>query len=404
MLEQERQELKKCVSEVSDSIKHLESELKDKERKLCELFIQEENNEVPMQFNTRKLERNADGVIVFSVHKPSDDFNVEWECFLASFQAHSTYHRPEWLSLLSDYSGFELFYFTLRIDNKVVAGVPMLFMKSALFGKNMISIPYVNYGGVLAVSNKLTLSLLDYIKKWATDKKIDYFEFRTTTQGLSLPVKTNKSSMILTLPSTDTLLESKLSAKVRAQYKKTITHKPELLFGGFELLDDFYYVFSRNMRDLGTPVYGKSIFKKILDENKTNSFLCIVKINNKPVSVAFLTGYRDMLEIPWASTLQSANKYDANMWMYRMVLKKAIDLGYKYFDFGRSTRDANTYKFKKQWGAKPINHYWYYLIKSDSIPEANPSNPKYRFFIAVWKRLPVWLANIVGPHIVKNIP
>jgi hypothetical protein len=158
------------------------------------------------------------------------------------------------------------------------------------------------------------------------------------------------------------------------------------------------------MRDLGTPVYGKSLFKKILLEKKIDSFICIVKIDNKPVSVALLTGYRDMLEIPWASTLQSANKYDANMWMYRMILKQAIDLGYKHFDFGRTTRGSNTYKFKKQWGAKPIDHYWYYLTNSESMPETNPDNPKYRFFIAIWKRLPVWLANIVGPYIVKNIP
>ena len=136
------------------------------------------------------------------------------------------------------------------------------------------------------------------------------------------------------------------------------------------------------MRGLDTPVYGKSIFKKILHENKINSFLCVVKINNKHVSVALLKGYRDMLEIPWASTLESANKYDANMWMYRMILKQAIDVGYKYFDFGRTTRASNTYKFKKQWRAKPVDHHWYYLVKSDSMPETNPDNPKYRFFIA----------------------
>ena len=133
----------------------------------------------------------------------------------------------------------------------------MLFMKSALFGKNMISIPYVNYGGILAYSNKLTLSLLDYINDWAKDKNIDYFEFRTSIQGLNLLVKSRQCSMILTLPSSDTLLDDELSTKVRAQCKKAATHKLLSLFGGLELLDDFYYVFSRNMRDLGTPVYSK---------------------------------------------------------------------------------------------------------------------------------------------------
>jgi FemAB-related protein (PEP-CTERM system-associated) len=306
--------------------------------------------------------------------------------------------------VLSNYSGFELFFFVLRIDNKIVAGVPMLFMQSYLFGKNMISLPYVNYGGMLARSSELTLRLMKHISEWAQSQNIDYFEFRTTTPGLNLPVKSEKCSMILPLPSTDAQLEERLTAKVRAQYKKASAYDPQVSFGGVELLEGFYYVFSRNMRDLGTPVYSKSIFKKILQENETNSFLCVVEINNTPVSAAFLTGYRDMLEIPWASTLRSANKYDANMWMYRTVLKKAISLGYQHFDFGRTTKNSPTYAFKKQWGAKPIDHYWYYLLESNVMPQTNPNNPKYRFFIAVWKRLPLWLANIIGPYVVRNIP
>jgi FemAB-related protein (PEP-CTERM system-associated) len=268
----------------------------------------------------------------------------------------------------------------------------------------MVSVPYVNYGGVLAYSNELTAKLLEHIKEWAAGQNIDFFEFRTTTPGLKLPVKSEKCSMILSLPSTNAQLEEQLSAKVRAQYKKAAAYKPEVIFGGLELLEDFYKVFARNMRDLGTPVYSKTLFKKILQQKETNSFLCVVKIDNKPVSVAFLTGYRDLLEIPWASTLRSANKYDANMWMYRMILQKAIELRYEYFDFGRSTTHASTYKFKKQWGAQPTEHHWYYLLKSGEMPQTNPNNPKYRLLIAVWKRLPVWIANIVGPHVVKSIP
>jgi FemAB-related protein (PEP-CTERM system-associated) len=210
--------------------------------------------------------------------------------------------------------------------------------------------------------------------------------------------------MILPLPFNDANLESALGAKLRAQCKKAAMHDPEVTFGGLELLDQFYYVFSTNMRDLGTPVYSKKFFEKILQEKKISSFICIVKVKNKPVSAAFLTGYRDMLEIPWASTLRAANKYDSNMWMYRMILKRAIELEYRFFDFGRSTKYSNTYKFKKQWGAKPVDHHWYYLIDSDSMPEINTDNPKYRIFIAIWKRLPVWIANIIGPYIVKRIP
>jgi FemAB-related protein (PEP-CTERM system-associated) len=398
------EKLKTDVSAISNEIKLLENELKVHETRLYGILIETEFKKIPIQFKTQKAAHKITGEPTFCVIKSNGEWELEWNCFLAEFESHSTYHRPEWLHALSDYSNFKLFLFVLKIDNKVVAGVPMLFMQSYLFGRNMIALPYVNYGGILAYSNELTDRLVANLRSWAAGQKIDYFEFRTTTSGLNLPVKTEKCSMLLSLPSTDSELEEQLTAKVRAQYKKSFAYNPQVLFGGLELLDDFYKVFARNMRDLGTPVYSKAIFREILKRKETNSFLCIVKINNKPVSVAFLTGYRDMLEIPWASTLRSANKYDANMWMYRMILKRAIDLGYKYFDFGRSTIDANTYKFKKQWGAEPIQHHWYYLLESGPVPQTNPNNPKYRFLISVWKRLPVWLANIIGPHLVKNIP
>jgi len=118
----------------------------------------------------------------------------------------------------------------LKVDNKIVAGVPMLFMKNILFGKNMISIPYVNYGGVLSYSNKLTLSLLNCINEWAKGKNIDYFEFRTIIPGLNFPVKSQKCSMILLLPSSSTRLEDTLNTKVRAQCNKAAIHNPLVVF------------------------------------------------------------------------------------------------------------------------------------------------------------------------------
>src|SRR5690606_24643145 len=113
----------------------------------------------------------------------------------------------------------------------------------------------------------------------------------------------------------------------------------------------------------------------------------------------------NMLEIPWASTVKSANAMDTNMWMYRKILEFAVREGYEFFDFGRSTRDSGTYRFKKQWGARAYEHYWYYLLpKGGSMPGLNPDNPKYKLLIATWKLLPVWLTKIIGPPLVKNIP
>ena len=114
----------------------------------------------------------------------------------------------------------------------------------------------------------------------------------------------------------------------------------EVRQGGIELLDDFYRVFSENMRDLGTPVYTRKFFREILMTFPENTRLVIIQLNGQPIGAAFLLGYKDKLEIPWASTLKRYNKFSPNMLLYWEVLKWAIDAGYKYFDFGRSSIDS----------------------------------------------------------------
>lgn len=402
--EAEKEVLKLQVRKVSSEIKKLESSLKRYELKLVEVIETNGVKATPTQFQWPEANVKFLNQPRFRVFQANDMWSNDWRRFLEKYPAHSSYHREEWLKALSEYSGFQVFLFALTIKNEIVAGVPAIYMKSRLFGKGMVSIPYVNYGGVLSLSDDFSKILLKEIKNWMSSNEVDYFELRMTRPGLNLPVKKQKCSMILHLPGSDEKLESNLGAKVRAQYKKAIGNKITITFGGIELMDEFYYVFSRNMRDLGTPVYGKSLFNNILKQEGIDAFLCIVRLNEKPVAVAFLTGYRDVLEIPWASTLRSANKFSVNMYMYRMILAKAIELGYEFFDFGRSTIDSNTYRFKKQWGAVPVEHFWYYALESGEVPETNPDNPKYRLAISVWRNLPVWLTNIIGPLIVKNIP
>lgn len=211
--------------------------------------------------------------------------------------------------------------------------------------------------------------------------------------------------MILALPQDQNTLDSNLGAKLRAQINLGKKYKTEIAFGKLDLLDDYYRVFSLNMRDLGTPVYSKKFFRSILTAFPKSCTVVVVKLEGKPVSAAFLFGYKDLLEIPWASTIKKANKLNMNMLMYRAILGFAIDNKYQYFDFGRSTLDAGTYRFKKQWGAKPVQHYWYYdLAASGSTPKLNPDNPKYKLAISCWKKLPLFIANFIGPFIVKNIP
>jgi FemAB-related protein (PEP-CTERM system-associated) len=211
--------------------------------------------------------------------------------------------------------------------------------------------------------------------------------------------------MIRRLPASEEALDAELGSKLRAQIRRAGRESQEVRIGGAELLDDFYDVFARNMRDLGTPVYGKGFFRAVLAAWPQRSHVVVVRLGNRPAAAAILLGFRDMLEIPWASTVREANPLGLNMLLYRSVLGLAIARGYGYFDFGRSSVGAGTYRFKQQWGAHPLQQYWHYGLRNGAgLPRLNPDNPKYRLMISLWQRLPVVFTRIIGPPIVRSLP
>ena len=281
----QRNTLKGQVKTISESIKQEEASLKSNELAIAELISQNQKESKPIQFECSMTSNEVPGTPAFFVCEQFKECEKEWGAFLVNHPAHSSYHRSEWLKVLSDYSGFDVFLFSVRVNGVIVAAVPTLFMKSILFGKSQISIPYVNYGGVLSASSEYSEVLFEGMREWMAKNDVDYIELRTTHSKYALPVKTQKCSMILKLPASDEVLENELSAKVRAQYKKASKFEPSISFGGVELLDDFYHVFSRNMRDLGTPVYSKGLFERILNKSgiecfnrKYQYFLCAIKI------------------------------------------------------------------------------------------------------------------------------
>jgi FemAB-related protein (PEP-CTERM system-associated) len=220
-----------------------------------------------------------------------------------------------------------------------------------------------------------------------------------------LPTKTHKVAMRLDLPISSDELWKALGAKLRNQVQKPRKADIRVSFGREEALNAFYQVFTANMRDLGTPVYPKTFFRNILDRFPQQTWIAAAHLGDRPVAAGFLAGFKDRLEIPWASSLRTSNHLGANMLLYWSCLEFAIERGYRVFDFGRSTPGEGTYRFKEQWGARPHSLFWHYWLPEGArIPDVNPDNPKYRAAIAVWQRLPLAVTRTLGPHIVKYIP
>lgn len=319
----------------------------------------------------------------------------------------SVYHTQsvfEWL----DRSPTNESVLILALDEagQIIGGLPITLIRTRLFGHFAISQPYFNYGGPLTDYVNVFEQLLAFAEQWRAYMSLEYAEIRTLTESSVRSSSSKKVSMVLPLTDSPESLRHSFGAKVRAQVNKANEFRPTVVFGGCELLNDFYHVLSTNMRDLGTPLYERGWFKSLIDALPEQIHICVVYIADRPVATGFLIKNDSVMEIPWASTLRKVNHMNINMWMYDQILAYAVQRGCKWFDFGRSTVNEGTYRFKKQWGSKAIQHHWYTLGKDESNADGglNPDNPKFKLAIAVWQRLPVWVTRMIGPFVAKQLP
>lgn len=329
-----------------------------------------------------------------------------WDQYVTNHPRSSAYHLLCWKRIIESSFGHETHYLTARDQHgKLVGVLPLVRQKSALFGDFLTSMPFLNYGGPLGNNDQIELGLMMHAGQLASRLGCAHTEFRDTLSRPGWAVRNDKVSMRLDLPSSAEALWSSFPSKLRSQVRRAERESPTVVIGGGELLADFYRVFSRNMRDLGTPVYSRRFFEQIMTANEANASIAIVRLGTKPVSAGILIGFKGGLEIPWASTLKEAMPMAMNMFFYWTVLRRAIETGHAQFDFGRSTRGSGTYRFKRQWRTTEFPLYWHYWLNLNrQVPRINPDNPKYDLAISIWKKLPVWFTNIAGPSIASRLP
>jgi FemAB-related protein (PEP-CTERM system-associated) len=329
----------------------------------------------------------------------------EWTAFVRQHPGATGYHDWKWRDVFKQAFGHESIYLAVRSHGQITGVLPLVLLDSWLFGRSLISLPFVNYGGVLAADPTAARALLDHAARIAEERDCRHIELRHTTQQFSdLPCKRHKVCMVLDLGPAPAMWD-RLDRKVRNQIRKAQKSGLTIHAGGLDLLDEFYAVFARNMRDLGTPVYGREFFEQVLTVFPERARVQLVRLGAKAVAagITYRTGERT--EVPWASSVREFNSLCPNHLLYWGAVERAAADGCRIFDFGRSTPNEGTYRFKEQWGAKPLPLCWEYRLQPGaSLPNATPSNPKFSLAVSLWKKLPVGLATRIGPSIVRVIP
>lgn len=337
---------------------------------------------------------------LFLRDNPAPHFAFDWRIRNTIYKSFS--HRPVYLIAESSEVGGA---------RKVVGVLPLFEVKSFLFGRALISVPYFNGGGVHAISVVAASELLRKASELKQTLTCSYLELRhrepgdeliNKIGGESLTTRTHKAAMRLKLEETVETQFKTFDKKLRAQIRR-----PEK--AGFSVAEEvtvseFYQVFSKNMRDLGTPVFPKSLFNLSVESFGADAQIVGVRKDNRLVAAGILLSYNGVTEIPWASSLREFNRDAPNMLLYWAAIQYACKRGDRVFDFGRSTVDSGTYRFKAQWGAEPLLLHWQYLALAKDVPDINPKNGRFSFLSNVWSRLPLGIANVVGPWVTRGLP
>ncbi|KAA5546363.1 FemAB family PEP-CTERM system-associated protein [Roseiconus nitratireducens] len=316
-------------------------------------------------------------------------------------------HDPCWIEAIREGLGHRVFFLQAFAEGKVEGVLPLMLVSGPIFGKFLVGMPYLNTGGVWARSVDAARILIDNACDLADRLDVKYLECRH-----EVPVdhdrfnfeRTDKVHMRLSLPGSDEELDRSFKSKLRSQVKKAGQYDLDVRYGGSEQLDDFYDVFAVNMRDLGTPVFSKRLFAAVLKHFDGDAELCVVRKDDSAIAGAIVVHRHGVTEVPSASSLREFNRTGANMLMYRHLLARAIERGSQTFDFGRSSEDSGTYKFKAQWGAIPSPAVWQYYVRKGDPNEMRPDAGGKQRLVQLWQRLPVGLTRIIGPSIVRGIP
>ena len=331
----------------------------------------------------------------------------EWEKWYLDGNFSSISLHPRWMLVLRDGLKHEPFCIEATADGKCLGLLPLAHMRSALFGRYLVSLPYLNTGGVIGADNEVAHEMISQAAYLADSLGVKHLqlrhEIRHEHNSLGRTLE-NKVHMRLALPENLSDLWDGFNPKVCNQVRKATKQNVEIFWGREELLDEFYDIFSRNMRDLGTPVYPRKLFTRLLAEFPSQSDVCVARLEGKAIAAAILMHGPSMTEVPSASSLRSYNKTNANMLMYWHLLQRAVERHQATFDFGRSSPDSPTYRFKKQWGATPEPAFWQYYVRTGDVEDLRLESGKYDRAVELWKRLPLPVTRWLGPVVVRGIP
>jgi len=327
-----------------------------------------------------------------------------WDEFVFACPQATFFHRSAWLQLIEQQFGHQAFFLYAEQDGAITGVLPLAQVKSMLFGHSLVALPFAVYGGVAASNDAAAASLETEAQAIAQRLGVEHLEFRNTA-----PRHTDwpKQDLYVTFrkeifPEEEANMQA-IPRKSRASVRKGI--KNALVSQIDANVDRFFALYADNVHRHGTPAMPKRYFAALLQAFGDDAeVMTVTSPDGRPLSSVLSFYFRDEVLPYYAGDDESARDLAANDFKYWELMRRACARGLKVFDYGRSKQGTGSFAFKKNWGFEPTPlHYEYCLYKREAVPQNNPNNPKYQLMIRTWRRLPIGVANWLGPFIVRNL-
>jgi FemAB-related protein (PEP-CTERM system-associated) len=346
-----------------------------------------------------------------SVGTAGDNDALAWSAYVEGKADATIYHTWNWRNLLAQAFSHRPHYLIARRGDSVVGVLPLVQVKTLVFGHSLSSLPFCPYAGPLADDAVVARALDTAAEGLARELGVDHLEYRV------LPSEGSSSHEFLRpdwptqdlyvafrkplLPDHDANLNA-IPRKQRAMVRKGIKAGLTAERGD---LDTFFALFADNVHRHGTPAHSRRYFALLLEAFGDNADILIVRApGGEAVSGVLSLYFRGEVLPMHAGDLASARDLAANDFKYWSLMRHAVERGCTLFDYGRSKRGTGPFDFKKNWGFEPVPlRYEYRLIRGKAVPQNNPLNPKYRLMIETWRKMPRWFVNAAGPLIVRGL-
>ncbi|HEX8716335.1 MAG TPA: FemAB family XrtA/PEP-CTERM system-associated protein [Gemmatimonadaceae bacterium] len=328
----------------------------------------------------------------------------EWDDFARSAAGFTHFHLHGWKTVMERVFRHMCVYLEARDDRGRLAGVlPLVRVRSVLFGHYLVSMPFLNYGGPLG-NDETVRALAEHAAGLARAGGVRLLELRSARKlPIDLPVSHRKITVLLDLPGSSEVLWKQLDAKVRSQVRRPQKEGIAVRFGP-DQVGPFFDVFARHMRDLGTPTQPRLLFSTIAEVFGESVWFGCAYHAERPVACGCGFRWDNEFEMTWASSLNAYNRLAPNMLLYWSFMERAICEGVRVFNFGRCSPGAGTHRFKRQWGSRDEPLWWYDLASRNGATTPSPTDSSYAWGPRLWKHLPERVATALGPRIVRYIP